>query len=461
MMLIRQGTLVSAGGARRADILIAGEQIAAVAASIRDDDLATLRAAQGWLNEECQTLDAAGLLIFPGLIDVHIHAREPGATHKEDWHSATCAAVAGGVTTVFAMPNTSPPVIDAPSFAHALALAQRKAVCDFGLYLGATNTNQGVVEQTPDLGECGLKMYMGSSTGDLLVQDFEPQYEHFARYPRERVIAVHAEHEPAVRYFARRGVRRPPICADLETARAITLAQHCRRPVHICHLSTRREIELVREAKSRGLPVTCEVAPHHLFLTLDYELEAGARQRAAAGGRLSDDEARALFQMNPPLRELVDLNVLWENLDAVDCIATDHAPHTLEEKRSAPPPSGVPGLETLLPLLLTAASGAHGAARLTLADIARLCCEGPARVFGLTRKGTIAAGYDADLSIVDPNSAWTIGDRLIFSKCGWTPFAGWPVLGAVRHTFVRGRLVFDGHTVVAPMGSGRHVVPNG
>ncbi len=453
MILIRQGALVSAGGVQRADILIAGEQIAAVAASIRDEDAATLRAAQGRHDETLHTLDAAGLLIFPGLIDVHVHTREPGAEHKEDWHSATCAAVAGGVTTVLAMPNTSPAVTDASSFAHALALAQRKAVCDFGLYLGATNDNAGLAEHMPRLGECGLKMYMGSSTGDLLVQDFEPQYEHFARYPHDRVIAVHAEHEPAVQYFARRGVRRPPICAELETARAITLARHCRRPVHICHLSTRREIELVREAKSGGARVTCEATPHHLFLTLDYEVQA----QMPAGLRT---HLPACYAMNPPLRELVDLNALWDNLDVIDCIATDHAPHSLDEKRSARPPSGVPGLETLLPLLLTAANPPDGPARLSLPDIARLCCEGPARVFGLRRKGTIAPGYDADLCLVDPTATWTIGDRPLFSKCGWTPFAGWRVRGAVSHTFVRGRLVFDGRAVVAPMGSGRHVSPD-
>lgn len=453
MILIRHGTLVSVGGVRQADVLIAGEQIAVVSASIRDEDVATLRANQGWRDETLQTLDAAGLLIFPGLIDAHVHTREPGAEHKEDWHSATCAAVAGGVTTVLAMPNTSPAVTDAPSFAHALALAQRKAVCDFGLYLGATNDNAGLIEQTPHLGECGLKIYMGSSTGDLLVQDFEPQYEHFARYSRDRVIAVHAEHEPAVQYFARRGVRRPPLCAELETARAITLARHCRRPVHICHLSTRREIELVREAKSRGARVTCEATPHHLFLTLDYEAQA----QMLDGLR---SHLPACYAMNPPLRELVDLSALWDNLDVIDCIATDHAPHTLKEKRSAHPPSGVPGLETLLPLLLTAANPPDGPARLRLPDIARLCCEGPARVFGLRRKGTIAPGYDADLCLVDPAATWTIGDRPLFSKCGWTPFAGWRVRGAVSQTFVRGRLAFDGHTVVAPMGSGRHVSPN-
>lgn len=454
ILVIRNGTLVGENGLRQSDIVVAGERILAVAHSIRADDLAALRVRHDLPDEPYSIVDAAGLLIFPGLIDVHIHAREPGGEHKEDWYSATCAAVAGGVTTVLAMPNTSPPVIDAPSFAYALDRAQRKAVCDFGLYLGATNTNQSVAEQTPHLGECGLKMYMGSSTGDLLVNEFAPQYEHFARYPAERLIAVHAEHEPAVQYFASRGARRPPICADLETARAITLAEYCRRPVHICHLSTRREIELVRDAKSRGLPVTCEVTPHHLFLNLDYELRADLPKEL----RLHQPTC---YAMNPPLREVSHMQALWENLDVVDCVATDHAPHTLQEKHSARPPSGVPGLETMLPLLLTSAlEETARSERLTLSDIVRLCCAGPARLFRLAGKGTIAPGFDADLTLVDPNSEWTIGDKPLFTKCGWTPFAGRRVRGAVRQTFVRGRLAFDRHTVLALAGSGRHVIPS-
>ena len=460
MILIQNGTLVSGQGTRRADVLIDGERIVAVEDSISASNIASQPDNYQSPITNDQIIDATGLLIFPGLIDVHVHLREPGAEHKEDWFTGTSAAVAGGVTTVLAMPNTSPAVTDRATFNQALNLARAKSVCDFGLYLGATNTNQHLAEQEHDLGECGLKMYMGSSTGDLLVQDFEPQYEHFAFYPRDRIIAVHAEHEPAVQYFARHGSRRPPICAELETARAVTLAQRCDRPVHICHLSTEREIEIMREAKARSVQVTCEVAPHHLFLTLDYELQTTDDRRRTTDARHPSSVIGrpSLFQMNPPLRDGADVDALWDNLDAIDCIATDHAPHTLADKQSGQPPSGVPGLETTLPLLLMAATGGlPSPAGLRLADIARLCCEGPARVFNLAHKGTITPGYDADLTFVNPDVEWVIGDRPLFTKCGWTPFAGWRVRGAVSKTFVRGQLAFDGAAVLAQPGSGRLV----
>lgn len=440
--LIRGATLVSSDGLRRADVLIDGERIAAVESRIADS-AATVE-------------DATGLLLFPGLIDPHTHLREPGGEQKEDFYTGTCAALAGGVTTAFAMPNTAPAVVDGPSLDHALSLAARSAVCDYGLYLGATASNANLKAEQPGLRECGLKVYMGSSTGDLLVEDFGQQYEHFARYPRERVIAVHAEHEPAVRAFAQRGLRRPPICAEIEVGRAVALAEACDRRLHVCHVSTRREVEIIAGAKARGVPVTCEFSPHHLFLTSE------------APDQSDGDLPPSFFEMNPPLRERRDIDALWANLAVADCIATDHAPHTLEEKRSARPPMGVPGLETMLPLLLTLALGgrpgessAHGhlpaSAALRLEDIARLCCEGPARAFGIARKGRIASGFDADLVLVDPRAEWTIGDRPLHTKCGWTPFAGWRARGAVERVFLRGRLAFERGRVLLERGSGRRI----
>jgi dihydroorotase (multifunctional complex type) len=450
MILINNATLISSAGPRRADVLIVGECIAAVEPRIAPGDVPALLRQQAPI-ADVEVYDASGLLLFPGLIDAHTHMREPGGEHKEDFYTGTCAALAGGVTTVFAMPNTAPAVVDRPTFELALARARAGAVCDFGLFLGATNTNPRVAENDLALGECGLKMYMGSSTGDLLVQDFEPQYEHFLHYPRDRVIAVHTEHEPAVQYFAARGARRPPICAELETARAITLAGRCNRPAHVCHLSTRREVELVRDAKMRGAPVTCEYAPHHLFLH-----DEGAQPSTLNPQPPTFNLPPSAFQMNPPLREHADAQALWDNLDAADCVATDHAPHTLAEKYGPRPPSGVPGLETMLPLLLTAVDAGHPLLR--LADIARLCCEGPARIYNIPGKGRIAVGYDADLTLVDPRDAWVIGDRPQFTKCGWTPFAGWPVRGSVRRTMARGRWAFADGAILARPGSGRNVV---
>ncbi len=439
-LLIQNGTLVSSDGLTQADILIEGETITAVAPS-----LSTLHPSLS----TSEAFDATGLLIFPGLIDPHTHLREPGGEHKEDFYTATCAALAGGITSVFGMPNTSPAVVDEASLDHALSLAAQKCVCDYGLFLGATNTNAKLKLQTSGLLECGLKIYMGSSTGDLLVEDFGPQYEHFANYPRERVIAVHAEHEPAVRYFAQHGQRRPPICAELETERAVTLAEQCNRRLHVCHVSTRREVEIIAAAKTRGVPVTCEFSPHHFFL----------RDEDDIGDAVWDNPLSSLipypssFQMNPPLRSQADVDYLWQHLAVADCIATDHAPHTLDEKRSPKPPMGTPGLETMLPLLLTAAREG----RLRYEDIARLCCEGPAHIFGIHRKGRIAAGFDADLTLVNPNTNWVIGDKPLFTKCNWTPFAGWRVRGAVQHVFVRGQLAFDDGNVLAQLGSGKRL----
>jgi dihydroorotase (multifunctional complex type) len=443
MILIQNGTIVTSAGLRRADILIDGERIAALV-----DPQAGLPAQL----PDLRIVDASRRLIFPGLIDVHTHMRQPGGEQKEDFYTGTCAALAGGVTTIFAMPNTSPALTDRTTLDLALDLAQQNAVCDYGVFLGATNTNQRVKQNNPDLRECGLKMYMGSSTGDLLVEDFGVQYEHCMDYPHERVLAVHAEHEPAVRYFGQHGERRPHIAAEVEVARAVALAERCQRRVHICHVSSRREVEIIRDAKARGVPVTCEYAPHYMFLTTEFE--QGTAQSAAQGaGNAPAVLPPALYQMNPPLRWENDLLTLWANLDVADCIATDHAPHTLEEKHSARPPSGVPGLETMLPLLLTAARQG----RLSLSDIARLCCEGPAQVYGIASKGRITPGFDADLTLVDADEAWAIGERPLFTKCGWTPFAGWRVQGTVKQVYVRGRLAFDGVQVTAVRGSGRRV----
>ena len=438
MILIRNGTLVNSEGLRHADILLDGERIAAVGDSI--SNLQSLIS-----NPATRVVDASGLLVFPGLIDVHTHMRQPGGEQKEDFYTGTCAALAGGVTSIFAMPNTLPAIVDRATLDNALELARQNAVCDYGVFLGATGSNQRLKLENPDLRECGLKMYMGSSTGDLLVEDFGQQYEHFLYYPHKRVIAVHAEHEPAVRYFSQHGERRPHIAAEVEVARAVALAERCQRRLHVCHVSSRREVEIIRDAKARGVAVTCEYAPHYLFLTHDYE--SGQAHGVAAL------QPTSLYQMNPPLREESDIDTLWANLDVADCIATDHAPHMLAEKQSARPPSGVPGLETMLPLLLTAAHDG----RLRLQDIARLCCEGPADTYNIAAKGRIATGFDADITLVDPNEQWVIADHPLFTKCGWTPFAGWRVRGVVRQVFVRGQLAFDGAKIIAERGSGKRI----
>jgi dihydroorotase (multifunctional complex type) len=416
-LFIENGWIVKQTTVAPVNILIAGERIVSVGAHVTPPI-------------GVEVVNASGLLVLPGLVDVHVHLREPGGEHKEDLTSGTSAALAGGVTTVLAMPNTTPPIVDAATLAAVMSRARQKAVCDLAFFVGATPDN--VAEAARLSGIAGLKMYMGSSTGSLLVEEFGDQYSHLSTFPHEQPVAVHAENEVAVQWFARHGQRRPPLCAALEVARALTMAESLNRRLHICHLSTAHELQLVKAAKKRGVPVTCEVAPHHLFLTEDAEWRLGP-----------------LAKMNPPLRSAGDRAALWQGLASVDAIASDHAPHTLEEKQvgMAKAPAGVPGLETTLPLMLTAASEGQ----LMLSDVVRLTSSGPARIFGLAQKGQIAAGHHADLVLVDPEARWTIGEDKLLSRCGWTPFAGWRVRGRVERVYLRGRLAYaDGEVLVEP-----------
>ncbi|MBN1954735.1 MAG: dihydroorotase family protein [Anaerolineae bacterium] len=422
-LLVRGGTLVTPGGTMRGDVLLEGERIAAVGAGLPRPAAA-------------QALDADGLLVLPGLIDPHVHLREPGGTHKEDFTSGTAAALAGGFTAVLAMPNTDPPITDRATLQEAIRLVQARALCDVGLFLGATAENAAEAAALAE--PVGLKLYMGASTGDLLVADVAGLVAHFGAYPPPRPLAVHAEDDEAVAWFTARGQGRPPLCAHLALARALTLAGHFRRRLHVCHLSTGEELAMVRAARQHGLPVTCEVTPHHLFL------HSGNAQQLGPLGRV-----------NPPLRQPADVAALWAGLEAVDCIASDHAPHTLEEKQCQHPAAGLPGLETALPLLLTAAA----AGRITLPTISRLMGEGPARAFGLQHKGRLAPGCDADLTLVDPTAEWTVGEPPFHTRCGWSPFAGWKIKGRVERVFLRGQLAYAaGHLLLEP-GSGRLLLP--
>ena len=423
-LLIRNGIIVTPDEIFRGDILIDVETIARVAPEIQDAD--------------ARVIDASGLHILPGLIDAHVHLRDPGATHKEDFTTGTRAALAGGVTTVLDMPNNPVPTTRRAALEEKRAIAHAKAVCDFGFFVGATEENERL--ETGDWGAVGVKLYMGATTGDLLVTDFAATYRHFAA-PHRLPIVVHAEDNDALKFFAsdpsraRHSARRPPISATLAVSRALALAEETGRQLHIAHLSTAREIELVKAAKARGVNVTCEVTPQHLFLSTDDEERLGA-----------------FGIVNPPLRAPEDARALWQNLGHVDLIATDHAPHTLEEKQSIKPPSGMPGLETMLPLLLTAASEK----RLTLQDIARLTSRNPARVFHLAHKGEIAAGCDADLTFVRLDEEYIL-QKPWQTRCNWSPFEGQRVRGRIVRVSLRGREVMTDCKVAAQPGWGREI----
>lgn len=343
---------------------------------------------------------------LPGLIDVHVHLREPGGEQKEDLTSGTAAALAGGVTLVLDMPNTYPPIIDANALALKQRLVAQQALCDVGLFVGATETN--ALEAASMAGQAaGLKIYLDQTYGPLRMRDLAALLTHFRTWPTQRPIAVHAE--------------------GLSAAMAIGLARSFGRRLHLCHVSLAAEIALIRAAKETGALLTCEVAPHHLFLT--------------------EDDARRLGpygEMKPPLATGADRAALWANLDVVDCIATDHAPHTREEKEGASPPPGVPGLETMLPLLLTAV--AEG--RLTLEQLVELTHAAPRRIFGLPAQ----PGTWVD---VDPAARKVLSNQDLHTKCGWTPFEGMSVQGQVRRVVIRHQAAFEDGQVLVEPGFGR------
>src|SRR5579885_2702118 len=429
-MLIRHGLVVLPEDTVRLDIRISGEKIVELAENLTPEP-----------GE--RSINAAGRLVLPGFIDSHVHFREPGATHKEDFASGTRAALAGGVTTILDMPNTQPPTDNREHLAEKKALVANKAVVDYGLSLGATNSN---IEEALAISDqvVALKLYMGSSTGSLLVTEFAPLYRHFSTFPLHKPIVVHAEDEQSLKYFGSLGSKdhnqsRPPLSAQIAVSRALAIAEKTGRALHIAHTTTARELELIQEAKRKGVHVTCEVTPLHLFLNEDDQHHLGN-----------------FGKVNPPLRSENDRKALWTYFDTIDTIATDHAPHTRTEK-DVPyeqAPSGMPGVQTMLPLLLTAA----GEGRVTLNEIVKRCVVNPARIFGLKTKGALEIGKDADIVLVNPRVEYELTDEQMLSKCGWTPFAGRTVTGRIEQVFLRGSLACERGRCLLKPGSGRPVL---
>uniref|UniRef100_A0A8C4NST1 Multifunctional protein CAD n=1 Tax=Dicentrarchus labrax TaxID=13489 RepID=A0A8C4NST1_DICLA len=361
------------------------------------------------------------LVRLPGLIDVHVHLREPGATHKEDFSSGTAAALAGGVTMVCAMPNTSPAITDASTLALVQKLAKAGCRCDYALYVGAASDNAAVLPSIASQA-AGLKMYLNDTYSTLKMDNVSLWMEHFEKWPKQMPIVAHAEKQTV--------------------AAILMVAQLYQRPVHICHVAKKEEILIIRAAKQKGIQVTCEVAPHHLFLCEENVAEIG--------------DGRA--QVRPMLGTHEDMEALWENLDIIDCFATDHAPHSVEEKNSERPPPGYPGLETMLPLLLTAV----GDGRLTLDDIIRRLYDNPRKIFNLpVQENTYVE--------VDLEQEWVIPQTMQFTKSKWTPFQGMKVKGKVRRVVLRGEVAYiDGqvsnrtHTSPSPRrsaGESRYLLP--
>ncbi len=391
-----------------------------------------------------QILDASGKLVFPGLIDPQVHFREPGLTHKEDLASGSLAAVAGGVTSLMEMPNTRPATTNPEALTDKLTRARGRMHTDHAFFLGATSENAdqlGEWEQLP--GCCGVKVFMGSSTGDLLVAD-DPTIERVLR-SGERRVAVHSEDEPRLR--ERYAAIEPgttvvdhPDVRDVETAvratrRLLDLVERTRRKVHVLHLSTAEEVALLRE-RDLGDLVTAEVTPNHLCLTApDCYERFGAHA-----------------QMNPPVRDARHRDALREALanGTIACIGSDHAPHTAEEKAQTYPasPAGIPGVQTILPLLLTAVRDGW----LQLTDVARVTTSGPAAVYGIAGKGSFEPGADGDLVIVDPDVDSPLEAEWLQSRAGWSPYVGVELAGLPITTVLRGSIVFNNGAPTAAAG---------
>lgn len=419
---IRNALIFTPQGRVEGDLLVEGDRIVEVG------DVT------GKAQEE---IDAQGRWLWPGAIDAHVHFREPGLTHKEDWQSGSQAAVSGGVTTVFDMPNTKPSVVSLKSLGEKRALAGAKTLCNFGLFFGANPDNLEAIKEVR--GVPGLKIFMADSTGDLLVDRFEDLEKIFAAY--EGQISVHAEDQERMnrrrREFAQRtdpavhSVIRDDVMAARAVEVATSLAISYERRLHILHLSTKAELQALAaardevEAGDNGAVITAEVCPHHLFMDVSAYERWGTR-----------------VQMNPPLRSAADKEAMWDALKRgeIDMIATDHAPHRPDEKarpyREAP--SGVPGVETVLPLMLDAAF--RGLCEYE--DVLQWLAHRPASIYGIVDRGSIVVGNLADLVLIDPRMIRTVSDVEQRSRCGWSPWAerdlvGWPVW-----TMVNGAMVF-------------------
>ncbi len=348
------------------------------------------------------------LIKLPGLIDVHVHIRDPGQTYKEDFFTATQAALVGGFTTIIDMPNNKAPITDLQRLEKKIKEANKKIVCDVGLYAGSVGEDlDKLMKMEPYV--FGLKLYLNQTTGNFIINE-EKLKRIFRAWKSNKPILVHAESN----------------IID----RVIHLVIQTRKKVHICHISTKYELKTVIKAKEKKLPLTFGVTPHHLFLSFNEAKRLGS-----------------FGLMKPPIDKEYQ-KFVWKNLDYVDCVESDHAPHTIEEKKSATPPFGVPGLETTLPLLLTAVSQG----KLTMKRLLELCFYKPKEIFNIkTDKNTWVE--------VDLAKEYIINNKNLKTKCGWSPFTGWEVKGKIKKVFLRGKKVFENDKLLVKRSFGKIIFP--
>jgi dihydroorotase len=432
-LVIHNGIVATAETTFPASVAIKGEKILAVGAPDA-------------MPQAADILDAAGLHLLPGAIDVHVHFRDPGYPHKEDWESGTAAAAFGGVTTVFDMPNTIPPTGTAEILAAKHAIAGAKAHVDYGLYglLG-----EDTIAHVPELvagGVIGFKLYMGNTFGKIPSPSTGAMLEAFEVVaPTGKRVSLHAEENSIMERRqqrltdAGRGdplahlASRPAVVAIEAVSRAAILAEWTGARIHVLHISSAAELAPLAAAKARGVDITGETCPHYFLLSAD--------DYALLGG---------IIRVNPPVREKENQAPIWQALKdgTIDLIATDHAPHTPEEKTRNDIWSvdcGFPGVESQMPLMLTEVA----ACRATISDYVRWSAVNPAKVWGLfPRKGVIQVGADADIVLVDLARRWTLDDSKLQSRSKISPWNGREVCGLPIHTLVRGRFAMKNRTLM-------------
>ncbi len=345
-------------------------------------------------------------ITLPGLIDMHVHLRDPGQTEKEDFYTGTSAALAGGFTKVFDMPNNLQPITHSSQLAEKIKSAKTKVVCDTGFYFGSLGNNIAEFEKIKDK-VFGIKLYLNPTTGDYLINTQILEIV-MKNWPRNKLILVHAEEDVI--------------------GQVMEMVRKFKRPVHVCHVSSENELKPILKAKDEGLPVTCGVTPHHLFLTEDDVKTLGPYGR-----------------MKPSLKSKKNQEFLWKNLKKINVVESDHAPHTKKEKEADPPLFGVPGLETTLPLLLSDK-------RVSTNEIIRLCYESPRKILGLPEEKNTK-------TIIDGNAKSEIKNSELLTKCGWSPFNGWKVRGKIQEVYIRGTRVFENRKILVKPGSGQVLVP--
>jgi dihydroorotase len=424
-LVLRGGVCATPSGCIEADIGVREGRIAAIGALTRA--------------KATERFEARGLHVLPGVIDTHVHFREPGHLEKEDMETGSAAAVLGGVTAVFEMPNTNPPTTTALLIEDKLRRARERMHCDYAFYVGATRGNIGALSELERLpGVAGVKAFLGSSTGTLLLDDEDSLFA--ALKSGRRRMALHSEDE--ARLQARAILAMPgdpsghPVWRDVETAtlstaRALKLARSAGRRVHVLHLTTAEELPLVEGARDLA---TAEAAVPHLTLAAP-----GCYERLGT-----------YAQINPPIRDARHRDALWHAVreGLIDVVGSDHAPHTRADKEGIYPQtaSGLTGVQTLVTVMLDHVNSG----RLSLERFVDLTSAGPARVFGIAGKGRIARGFDADFTMIDLGLKRRIENRWIASRCGWTPFDGMETVGWPVATVIRGRLVMREGEVRGP-----------